>query len=95
MIRHLHPRLRSGNAQDVRSPAPVATAKRYITRPPHRFENISAPGVSGVALDSMTGQWCRTWAWNYIKKPDANDINTLPLCEQVFVAYPSEIEAQN
>ena len=30
-----------------------------------------------------------------IAKPDAQGLNTLGLCEQVFVSYPAEIEAQN
>jgi hypothetical protein len=66
--------------------------KHYITRPAHRFESVSSTGNLGVALDTMTGRWCRTWNWNYLRKPESNDLNTLPTCYELFTSEPPEIE---
>jgi hypothetical protein len=73
-------------------PAPVPPPKHYLTRPAHRFESVSSIGNVGVALDTMTGRWCRTWDWQYVAKPDANGLNMLPICYDLFIADPTEIE---
>jgi hypothetical protein len=52
--------------------------------PAHRFENVSVLGATGVALDTVTGQWCRTWDWYYKAKPDSDSLNTLPTCLSLF-----------
>lgn len=76
-----------------RRPAPVAaTTKHYIERPSHRFENVTSTGSLGVALDTMTGKWCRTWEWEFVGKPESKGLNTLPTCYEIFIEDPSETE---
>jgi hypothetical protein len=63
---------------------PVTVPIPEPTPPSHRFEPVSGVGSAGVALDTVTGQWCRTWDWQYKAKPDADSLNTLPTCLSVF-----------
>jgi hypothetical protein len=63
---------------------PVPTKIEVPTPPTHRFENVSVLGATGVALDTVTGQWCRTWEWQYTGKPDATGLNTLPTCLSLY-----------
>jgi hypothetical protein len=58
--------------------------------PIHRFENVSPTGGLGVALDTVTGQWCRTWEWDYKGSPERDDLNTLPLCKSLYDSDPAE-----
>jgi len=52
---------------------------------------ISATGNLGIALDTMTGRWCRTWEWEYKNKPGEFGLNTLPTCYELFLSEPSEL----
>lgn len=57
------------------------------TEPPiRRFEPVVTHGTSDVALDTKTGQLCRTWDWAYKSNPTANDLNALPTCYSLFVS---------
>jgi hypothetical protein len=85
--------LLQSDACDQKNASSPSPAKHFLTRPAHRFENVSSTGNLGVALDTMTGRWCRTWDWNYIGKPDANGLNTLPTCYELFTSEPAEVEA--
>ncbi len=61
------------------------------TRPPvHRFENISIPGESGIALDTVTGQWCRTWEWQYKPEVKEKSLGGIPTCESLFNATETQ-----
>lgn len=72
-------------------PKPEApTAKHYP--PVHRFINV--PGsfnATDVALDTVTGQLCRTWVWQYRsdKDPNAGGLDTLPTCLSIFQSFPA------
>ena len=56
-----------------------------IPKPPlHRFENVFGLNGSGVALDTVTGQWCRTWEWSYKADSMSGGLDTLPLCYSIF-----------
>jgi hypothetical protein len=68
--------------------APPKTPK--ITFPIHRFERPAA-APPDIALDTLTGQYCKTWEWLYKKSelaPSA-DLQTLPTCLELFNRYPS------
>jgi hypothetical protein len=76
-------------------PSPTRTQTQQpvtpVHRPPtHRFENVSPTGSMGVALDTVTGQWCRTWDWDYKGSAQRFDLNTLPLCKSLYDSFPSD-----
>jgi hypothetical protein len=48
------------------------------------------PNEPGVAVDTVTGQLCRTWDWNYTANPNAKSMNTIPTCLSIFQDTPSE-----
>jgi hypothetical protein len=58
-------------------PDPPAAEKQPT---PHRFVNIGGMGQTGVALDTTTGQWCKTWVWAYTVPSQQGGLDTLPLC---------------
>lgn len=65
-----------------------------FTRPPvHRFENISVPGESGIALDTVTGQWCKTWEWEYKQEVKEKSLGTIPTCESLFLLTEAQVNA--
>jgi len=69
-------------------PAPKSDkpATARAERPPvHRFENISNSPSPGIALDTVSGQYCRTWDWQYTNKPNAHDLNETPLCKDLYI----------
>ena len=74
---------------DKPKPAPKPSK---ITYPIRRFEH-SAGTDSGLAMDTLTGQLCKTWEWVYTS-PNApsHDMQTLPTCLSLFNDYPSEKE---
>jgi hypothetical protein len=53
--------------------------------PIRRFEAVVTHGTSDVALDTKTGQLCRTWDWGYKNNPNAADLNMLPTCNSIFL----------
>jgi hypothetical protein len=69
---------------------PKQTEKPIRAHPIHRFENVSPTGSLGVALDTVTGQWCRTWEWDYKESAARFDLNTLPLCKDLYESYPGD-----
>lgn len=54
--------------------------------PIRRFEPVTSHGTSDVALDTKTGQLCRTWDWEYRNKSDVHDLNDLPTCYSIYIA---------
>lgn len=54
--------------------------------PIRRFEPVTSHGLIDVALDTKTGQLCRTWDWVYKNNPMAADLNDLPTCYSLFLA---------
>jgi hypothetical protein len=79
---------------DRKEAPPPPAPKHYVRRIEHRFENVSPTGALGVALDTMTGQWCRTWEWQYKNNAQSGSLDTLPTCYQLFQDEPAEIEAK-
>jgi hypothetical protein len=68
-------------------PKPAAKARE---RPPiRRFENVSTPQSPGVALDTVTGQYCKTWDWTYKAESLNGALDTLPTCLSIFQSTPS------
>jgi hypothetical protein len=71
--------------------APPKTAENPVDKaltpspgPIRRFENIPAVGIQGVALDTVTGQWCKTWEWSYKNDAMSGSLDTLPTCLSIF-----------
>ena len=72
--------IQQSNGCEQSKPAPAA-----IPKPPiHRFENVSGFNGDGVALDTVTGQWCRTWEWHYKAESLNGGLDTLPTCISIF-----------
>ncbi len=67
-------------------PAVPMTKVHY---PVHRFEKTE-PNSPGIALDTVTGQFCRTWDWKFVGKPNDNGISTLPTCIELFHSYQTD-----
>jgi hypothetical protein len=82
--------------QDVGCENKPAPAKpTHVTLPVHRFDR-EANMPPDVALDTITGQYCKTWDW-YYKNPAAvgsADVQTLPTCLDLFNKYPSVYDLQ-
>ena len=55
----------------------------------HRFENVSSPTSPGIALDTVTGQYCKTWEWSYRVQSMNGGLDTLPTCLSIFLSVPS------
>lgn len=65
----------------------AAKKDNSASEPPiRRFEPVVTHGSSDVALDTKTGQLCRTWEWQYKNDPTANDLNDLPTCYSIFLS---------
>jgi hypothetical protein len=73
------------------APQPVAKTKHY---PLHRFENVPSTQSPGIALDTVTGQFCRTWDWTYKIKTLNGGLDELPTCVSIFRDFPSEDNSQ-
>lgn len=77
------------NGCDQTATPPPPVAKESHLPPLHRFENVSSPSSPGIALDTVTGQYCKTWDWTY-KAPSLNGgLDTVPTCLSIFQATPS------
>ena len=76
--------LLSGCAQTPTKP----TAPKAERPPIHRFESVSPTGSLGVALDTATGQWCRTWDWSYKSTTLSGGLDTLRTCLSLYQQTP-------
>ncbi len=83
--------LQSNGCKDsTKAPSPTADpAKERISLPLHRFENVSSPSSPGIALDTVTGQYCKTWEWTYKAAAMNGGLDTVPTCLSVFRDYPA------
>jgi hypothetical protein len=73
---------------DEQAPKPAAQPiHRYP--PIRRFENVNTPGSPGVALDTVTGQYCKTWEWTYKASALNGGLDTLPTCLTVYQGTPT------
>lgn len=74
-------------------PPPTAKSEAIpkFIYPVHRFAR--GTGLSGndtsVALDTETGQLCRTWDWHYDNSKLNGGLDTLPLCLNIYYIYPT------
>lgn len=57
------------------------------TQPIGRFVPVTNHNLLDLAVDTVTGQMCRTWNWQY--KPDENGLAGLPLCNDLYHLYPT------
>lgn len=74
---------------DQTPPKPAQAAQPKSEGPPiHRFESVSTTGSLGVAMDTATGQWCRTWDWSYKATTLNGGLDTLPTCLSLFQQTP-------
>jgi hypothetical protein len=71
-------------------PAPAVVPPTKLHHPTHRFEDVSPTGSLGVALDTVTGQWCRTWDWAYKSDSQSGGLDTLPTCKSLFDSTPAD-----
>jgi hypothetical protein len=69
---------------------PKVAEKARHSPPIRRFENVSSPGSPGIALDTVTGQYCRTWEWTYKANELNGGLDTLPTCLSIFQNTPSD-----
>jgi hypothetical protein len=65
------------------------------TFPIHRFENVTNAGLPGVALDTVTGQLCKTWDWSYKDQKMSGGLDTLPMCLSLFKGTPSSTDSDD
>ncbi len=60
-----------------------------IERPPlYRFESVSN-GSPGVAMDTVTGQYCRTWDWTYKAESMSGGLDTILTCLSIYKWTPA------
>ena len=72
------------------APKPTAPPEKVRHSPPiHRFENVSTPASPGVALDTVTGQYCKTWDWAYKASGLSGGLDTLPTCLSIHQSAPT------
>jgi hypothetical protein len=81
--------LQEGCDQTKPTPTPP-TAQVKRERPPiHRFESVPGVGQDGIALDTVTGQWCKTWEWvPRDPKAPTDGLSSLPTCLNIYLGYP-------
>lgn len=78
--------LATGCDEPAKSADPVVKVSRLPL--PHRFVNVSSTNSPGVALDTETGQYCRTWDWTYKSSSLNGSLDTLPTCLSIFQGTP-------
>ena len=69
------------------SPAPSSVPER-LSHPIGRFEKIQNFRVD-VALDSQTGQLCKTWEWQSTNRNTPDPYETLPTCDLLYKTFPT------
>jgi hypothetical protein len=57
------------------------------SRPIGRFEKLQNFRVD-VALDTQTGQLCRTWIWQSTDRVHPDAYENLPVCISLYLQYP-------
>ena len=67
-------------------PSPPARPEIH-TRPIGRFEKLQNFRVD-VALDTQTGQLCRTWYWQSTDRKHPDAYEDLPVCINLYQQFP-------
>lgn len=53
--------------------------------PFRRFEPAFSTDGYGIALDTVTGQWCKAWNWKmHPTNATLTGLNDLPLCTDIY-----------
>jgi len=80
----------SGCSNDPQ-PKPTMELRKPLGPMVRRFESVPTAGSQGIALDTVTGQWCRTWEWTPRDlKPAPDIVGSLPSCLTLFKTTPAE-----
>ena len=88
--------LQSNGCNEGQKGAAPSSAKDQHYPPLHRFVNVPSPGSpSGIALDTVTGQYCKTWEWNYKATAMNGGLDTLPTCLSIFNDFPAGESSKN
>lgn len=69
------------------SAPPVQSVERKPSHPINRFEKIQNFRVD-VALDTKTGQLCKTWEWQSTNRQNPDSYENLPLCVDLYNRFP-------
>jgi len=57
------------------------------TTPFRRFEPAFSTDGYGIALDTVTGRWCKAWNWTmHPTNPTLMGLNDLPLCADIITS---------
>lgn len=75
------------HASSQSSPRP-SVASETRTHPIGRFEKIQNFRVD-VALDTQTGQLCKTWPWQSTNRNSVDPYETLPTCDVLHKDFPT------
>jgi hypothetical protein len=60
-------------------------AENSVSTPFRRFEPAFSTDGYGIALDTVTGRWCKTWNWTmHPTNPTLMGLNDLPLCADIY-----------
>lgn len=84
--------LQQSNGCDSSQKTAPSVAKEIHLPPLHRFVNVSSPPSPGVALDTVTGQYCKTWDWTYKAKSMDGGMDMLPTCLSIFHGNPAQAD---
>lgn len=50
-----------------------------------RFEPAFSTDGFGISLDTVTGQWCKSWNWKmHLRDAVLSGLNKLPLCSELL-----------
>lgn len=71
---------------DKSQPVPPPKQEAH-SRPIGRFEKLQNFRVD-VALDTQTGQLCRTWYWQSTDRAHPDSYEDLPVCVDLYQQYP-------
>ena len=68
-------------------PQPSARPSESHPHPIGRFEKLQNFRVD-VALDTQTGQLCKTWQWESTNRKSPDPYENLPTCESLYKNFP-------
>jgi hypothetical protein len=71
------------------TPKSAVPEKEVRLPPAHRFVNVTSPNSPGIALDTVTGQYCKTWDWSYKVATMNGGLDTVPTCLAIFRSTPA------
>jgi hypothetical protein len=70
------------------TPPPSTEKPQAVSRtdkPLQRFEPAFSTDGYGIALDTVTGRWCKAWNWTmHPTNSTLLGLNDLPLCSDIY-----------